>query len=366
MDSLRKHIREILEEGHYTTWKNIEEGSPIDQFQGQQTDILNKLAKHLGINKTFPIGNGTQGYAYHIPNNKVLKITKDKSEAAEAYKIKGKKLKHLANVYEVYSLGGRYQDTYVIISELLNRVEEIDTADQLLSDYLDSEFNYSISFFFEDYGNGSMSNEEIKEYKTGIKQFYKQEPKSAEEAIWYMTEKFGVIDDIRRNRILSTDWGLTNLGLKKDGHLAMYDLGYGDPNVPDSVSNINLNHEGYQMPIPSPTNHEYSDFFDGQNNPLFKNRAFPPVRNVNDKPLDEAEISSEEINKKKLPYRFFELFDDFVIEKTESEIREIAPTIDLSQRPDLLMMSLETNYPELFDSFADWLFNKEKNQTTFK
>jgi phosphoribosylpyrophosphate synthetase len=82
------------------------------------------------------------------------------------------------------------------------------------------------------------------------------------------------------------------------------------------------------------------------------------------KTIHETEISSEEINKKELPYRFSHLFDDFVTEKTEAEIREIAPTLDLNQKPGMIIMNLETNYPSLFDNFADWLFNKEKKQTT--
>ena len=82
--------------------------------------------------------------------------------------------------------------------------------------------------------------------------------------------------------------------------------------------------------------------------------------------ISEAEISYEEINKKDLPYKFPELFDDFIQSKTEAEIREVAPTIDLRQEPEDLMVDMDKNYPSLFDNFADWLFNREQNQTTFK
>lgn len=230
-----------IAEGYYTTWKKIEEGSPIDKFEGQETEIVQKLTKHLNISKIAPLGQGTSGFAYHIPNNKVLKITKDKTEVAEAHKIQGKKMKHLANVYKTYSLKGKYEGTYVIISELLQKTEEIDNADQLLANFLNSEFDYSISFFFEDYSNGSMTKEEITDYSKRIKKFY--EPNDAQKTIWYMMGKFGIINEIKNYKIHSTDWGLTNLGLKKDGNLAMYDLGYGDPNVPNAVNNINLNEE---------------------------------------------------------------------------------------------------------------------------
>lgn len=360
MNQIRHYIRKMLAEAHYTTWNSLEESSPIDGFNGGQAEVVKKLAKQLGIDKIAPLGSGTQGYAYYIPNNRVLKITKDKSEVAEAFKIKGKKLKHLANVYEAFTLGGKYEGIYVVILEFLNKSEAIDNADQLLEHFLDVEFGYGISFFFEDYSNGSMSKEEIKEYEKNIKDFYAQAPESASEAIWYMKEKFGIIDDIRRSRIKSTDWGLTNLGLKKDGHLAMYDLGYGDPNIPDSVQNINLKQEDRL------SRNDYPNFFDSQFNKDLKNTPFPPVANVNNAPLREDVIDNEELNKKDLPHKFPELFKDFVKEKTDAEIKEIAPAIDFSQEPEYLVRNLETNYPALFDNFSDWLFDRKKNQTTFK
>ena len=81
--------------------------------------------------------------------------------------------------------------------------------------------------------------------------------------------------------------------------------------------------------------------------------------------IKETIISNEDLNKKQLPHKHPELFSQFVKEKTEDEIKEIAPSIDLSQEPAYLIKNLETNYPALFDSFADWLFENFKNQTTF-
>jgi len=246
MQNLRKIVRttlnevEPLLEGYYTTWKKLEE-APIDAFNGEETAIVQKLVKHFKIGKTAPLGSGTSGFAYHIPNNQVLKITKDKSEAAEAHKIKGKKLKHLANVYETYALKGRYEGTYVIISELLNKNEDVKNSHDLLEEFFEKEFGYSLMWLFEDYSGGSFSKEQIKDYIKAIKEYY--EPSKAEKAIWFMNGMFGIINDIKINKIHSTDWGVSNLGIKKDGNLAMYDLGYGDPDVPNAVNNINLNEE---------------------------------------------------------------------------------------------------------------------------
>jgi len=355
MDSLRKLVKQTLSdiypmaEAHYTTWKKIQE-APIDKFEGEQTSIVDKLAKHFKINKLMPLGSGTSGFAYYIPNNRVLKITKDKSEAAEAYKIQNKKLKHLANIYGTYSLKGKYEGTYVIISELLTKSEEIDNADQLLADFLDSEFGYSISFFFEDYSNGSMSKEEIQDYTKRLKEFY--EPGEAQQTIWYMTGKFGIIDEIRKYRIHSTDWGLTNIGLKKDGNLAMYDLGYGDPDVPKGVHDIHLNEKQLEEFWSAD---EYPQFDDGQFNPTFHNRPSLSVMNMNTAPMREAEMSQEEVNVQLLPLEYHYMFDDFVTNTTEAELREIAPTLDLNRNTKDIVLDIKKNYPSLYDNFAEFI-----------
>lgn len=462
MNNLRKLVKQTLAEKYYTTWKSMPELDELDSFQydesindirNMQDDIIQKLAKHFDIKKTALAGSGTQGYAYHIPNNKILKITSDKSEAADAYKVKDKKLKHLSNIYGVYALKGKYDGLYVVISEFINQSEKIDNADQSLAEFLRSEFGYDITLFFEDYLNGSMTKDEIKDYTRQIKEFYTDSPNEAQQTVWYMSEKFALIDEIRINKIMSTDWGLTNLGLKKDGRLAMYDFGYANLDAPDDLQNIELNeikpkddikfqhgkyttkdgnayadveknkhqwhismieskikgggtiivnkiindakkagvkkitltttefsgwgffdkmgfkevgdrNDQYDIPMELKLDglNESTDFFDGQFNQSM--HAYPPVKNMNNQPLAETEISSEEINKKDLPYKFSHFFDDFVSEKTEVEIREIAPTIDLNQKPSLLMMSLEVNYPSLFDMFAEWLFEKEKSKTT--
>ncbi len=270
----------MLSEAYYTTWSSLEESSPIDKFNGEEVEIVQKLSKHLKIGKVAPLGNGTSGFAYYIPNNRVLKITKDKSEAAEAFKIKGKALKHLANIFDVFALHGRYEGTYVIISELLEKTDDIDDSEAMLESFLQEEFSYHKESFFDDYSNGSMSQDEIKDYIKKIKEYY--EPWKAERTIWFMNGMFGIINDIRQNKILSTDWGIHNVGIKKNGNLAMYDLGYGDPNVHQDVKKLAL-----QQEVSNDSPSDYPDLFDPLFNKTLKNSPFPPVVNIKDKPLRE-------------------------------------------------------------------------------
>ena len=103
---------------YYTNWISLEEGS--EELAPVKDDIISQLSKHFGFNKVSLLDSGANGYAYAIPNNKVIKVTHDKSEVVEAKKVQGKNLRHLANVYGTYTLGGKHAGTYVIISELLN------------------------------------------------------------------------------------------------------------------------------------------------------------------------------------------------------------------------------------------------------
>lgn len=534
MDSIRDLIAKTLNEAHYTTWKKIEVGSPIDQFQDTESEIVSKLAKHFKLGKVLPLGNGTSGFAYYIPNNRVLKITKDKSEAAEAHKILNKKNKSLANIYGVYELHGKYEGTYVIISELLDNSEDITDGYQLLKKYLEDEMNYSISLFFIGYYHGKIDDREIKMYTNDIKNYY--EPYKVQIALWFMNGMFKIIKELKENNIQSTDWGTSNLGVKKNGGLAMYDLGYGDTQIPKNINTVHLNEKKIDELGPLEFGEslnewlsadEYPEFDDGQFNPIFKNRPYLPSMNMNTAPLSEdsaepqviqklalpleyhymwgdflaskgdtikdimpnivkqgiqnvntrslvydmqnknpelyqdfanwidqqlhgepvisedeisptitqfllnklraydaqhkgggkygdayeahgktyeftqdetvakqakkdsnkvsknefkpnqwayiitlnkelseSEITPEEVNKKQLPYKFADLFDDFVTQKTEPEIRAIAPNLDLNQDPGVLISDLEKNYPSLFDEFADWIYNTQKDKTT--
>lgn len=346
-----------VNEGHYTTWKKIEidESSPIDQFQGTESEIAQKLAKHFNIGRMSPLGSGTSGFAYYIPNNRVLKITKDKTEVAEAYKIKGKKLKHLANVYGAYELHGKYEGTYVIISELLDYTEDVYHGEKYLKEILTEDhyqkelYYYNVDNFLSRIYFGKISNEKIEQVKRDIPVYLKAE--QAQVALWFLDGMIGIFKELKKYNIQSSDWGTQNLGIKKDGTLAMFDLGYGDKTMPTKVKSIHLNEKGLGEDMKHLTADEYPDFFDGQFNSSFKNKPYT---------VKESEISQEELNKKSLPYKHADMIDDFILQKTEEEIREIAPTINLNRTPILIVKDLDDNYPSLFDNFADWIYSTLK------
>lgn len=104
--------------------------------------LLDKIKTKLNIKeKTHNIGGGMFGWAHDIGNNKVLKITKDKSEAVNSQKIIGKNLKHLANVFDVKKLKTNNKEYYLIILEKLKTDTNIDILFKDLEKFFDDTRN---------------------------------------------------------------------------------------------------------------------------------------------------------------------------------------------------------------------------------
>ena len=103
----------------------VGDGEEMNEIYDRNTaDIVaNKVAEkyQLGIPKY--VGSGLNGAAYDIGDNKILKVTADKSEANESNNLIGKPLKYIANPYKVYSITPKSNksipETYVIILEKL-------------------------------------------------------------------------------------------------------------------------------------------------------------------------------------------------------------------------------------------------------
>lgn len=84
------------------------------------TFLAQKIAEKLKLKDLKYLGSGLNGYAFQVNDNKVLKITKDKSEAVNSHKILKKKLNHIANIYEIYKFNFESNEYFVIILEKLD------------------------------------------------------------------------------------------------------------------------------------------------------------------------------------------------------------------------------------------------------
>jgi hypothetical protein len=358
MDNLRYIIRQAFSEAfkrkHYTTWKKLVDESRKD-IDETVADIVEKVTAQLGISKYSPAGRGSQGYAYYIPNNRVLKITTDRSEAVESKKIKGKKCKHLANIYEVYTLKGKYEGVYVIICELLQKDEKIDNADNAIT----KAFKPSSMSFFYNYQKGDYDKETVMFYiEKVIKSDFKIEV-DPDVLRWYVNGMLGIIDELKANNISTHDYNPVNLGIKKDGNLAMHDFGY-SPNTTDDDTNIlhidELKKQVSEYDTISQV--DYPDFLDPQYNKGMKNTPYPPTQNPNKSPMREVNISPEELDKKNLPLKHHNLWSEFLT-ANKNALSDILPTLkrQYSNVETLQTVKDIRKYnPALYDQFADWIY----------
>lgn len=108
-------------------------------------DYLPQVLRKIGVKHADFLGGQMNGSAYEIGDNKILKITKDKTEAINCQKIKGKKMTHIADVYLVkqFIMNDRYY--YVIVLEKLNTNQPFEKW----YNELEKIFNNSINKHFD-------------------------------------------------------------------------------------------------------------------------------------------------------------------------------------------------------------------------
>lgn len=186
-------------------------------------EISMKAAEKLGMPLPYFLGEGGFGYAYQS-GDKVIKITKDQSEAVENLKLKGKRFARIAETYGVYATEYKTSgenSIYIIVLEKLNTAN----AQQLyfrLSQILENDYGESLDDVMETfhyYGGQKweMKYEEIDYYlmdEPEVKDFFDQFIEIAKEA-----KQAGVESQDYMNKY--------NLGYKKDGKLAFFDVGFG-------------------------------------------------------------------------------------------------------------------------------------------
>jgi len=103
--------------------------------------LLNKILKKLNISSSTFVGGGMFGFAHDIGDNKILKITKDKTEAINSKKIINKKLYHIADVYDVKQFTSNDRIYYIIILEKLKIDSHLDKLEKSLKATFDKARN---------------------------------------------------------------------------------------------------------------------------------------------------------------------------------------------------------------------------------
>lgn len=103
----------------------------------EETGLLKNILSKYDIKEATLLGSGLFGHAHDIGNNRVLKITKDKTEAINSKRIEGKKLKHVADIYNVDYFERSGKTYYVIILEKLKISDKLVTDYEVLKIYFD-------------------------------------------------------------------------------------------------------------------------------------------------------------------------------------------------------------------------------------
>ena len=113
------------------------ENDPDSLNLNESSEVLDKILSKLNISSAKYIGSGMFGHAHDIGNNKILKITKDKTEAINSQKLIGKELKHIANIYDVKQFKLNDRMFYTIILEKLDISTNLDGLYEELERYFD-------------------------------------------------------------------------------------------------------------------------------------------------------------------------------------------------------------------------------------
>ena len=110
----------------------------------ESTTLLDKILHKLNIPSSTYIGGGMFGFAHDIGDNKILKITKDKTEAINSSKIIGKTMKHIADIYDVKQFTSNDSMYYTIILEKLKIDSGLDELYKDVEETFDSARNKNL------------------------------------------------------------------------------------------------------------------------------------------------------------------------------------------------------------------------------
>ncbi len=196
-------------------------------------EVFKVLCQNLHITNAVKIGMGSNGIAYKY-DNKILKITKDETEAEMKNKLIGQNVKHLPKIYKVYKIsieslrkyGYKADDNiFVIIQEyanpltqqwlyFLNILMDVLNEDEEHDDWTEGIYLQSVA----DY---------IKNFKY-IKEGVERKMKFSSD---YYNNLFDLFREMYRYKIDTTDVTYQNFGLGESGNLIFFDIGYGSGGI---------------------------------------------------------------------------------------------------------------------------------------
>jgi hypothetical protein len=234
VEDKKKFYINLLKLQEYLIEQKFYDREPLKLYEGEMMDekydvntaeaIAKKIAEKYGFKKLEYIGGGNFGVAYDVGENKVLKITSDRTEANENLKLKGKPLQYIAEPYEVIRISPKttqIPETYAIILEKLQTdVNEfrrlIDRMEFAFKRIMGVDY-YDVILHYTDQEDFSVDEDKVNAYM-------KRNPQDAE----FFYGIIRIAEELKKYGIESVDYiNPSNLGYKQNGALAFFDVGFG-------------------------------------------------------------------------------------------------------------------------------------------
>jgi hypothetical protein len=210
--------------------------------------VAKKIAELRGYTQLNYLGGGNFGAAYDIGDNKVLKITTDKSEAVENLNLKGKTLKYIAEPYEVLKINNKSGNDKELYGIILEKLKTDGEKFNRIRKRLDFAFNKILNLNFGDVIDYYVNNNDIfgditDKKKNLIDKYFIKNPEDAN----YFNGLLKIGDEAKRYGVESMDYmNPDNIGYKKDGSMGFFDVGFGNyySTSKELPVEINVNEDG--------------------------------------------------------------------------------------------------------------------------
>jgi tRNA nucleotidyltransferase/poly(A) polymerase/2'-5' RNA ligase len=243
VDNKKQFYSNLLELQNYLISRDFYHNEPLlikEDYPKEQADaIAVEIGDKLGVNPK-PIGGGKFGVAYDIGNDKILKITKDNSEAYENIKLIGKPLKYIALPYKVFEISTKSNSikTYGIILEKLKTNPEYfkrmyDRLDYVCKNIFNTDYHTLIdAYVYNDFDYIDVDKNQIESYLSKNPEDFK-----------FFNGILNIIDELKQYDIDSVEfYNVKNLGYKKSGDLGMFDVGFADTSsYPQGIEKYDIN-----------------------------------------------------------------------------------------------------------------------------
>lgn len=226
---------------------NPEFKKAIEDHQKNKTDLLHQtlennkkllLKKHIDVTKIQRLGQGTRGIAFAIDENKVLKITDDNQEAASSNTLKGKTLKRVAQIYDVWQFPAT--KLYGIILERVIPFEQI--TNKQLTEPLEEIVDIAglKNLLNKTQGNWDSVYNSLFNSQSLFFGKSKEETTLLQQAFSYLRE---ADQELKQSGLQFFDYNLGNIGMRQGtNQIVIFDIGYSIGGTPPGLLENKLQH----------------------------------------------------------------------------------------------------------------------------